>query len=175
MDEALEKILGRRLRKAREMRGLTQKELARQVAGQIDYTYVGKIERGEQLPSLKVLRRIGAALGVPLSYFFQSEEVDLLPEEARRLSQDTARKHLLREIAKLPAREIPLLSEILRTLARHGRSRTREGRTVSGYQEGERTERRVAERRGKYRRGRRNQRTRERRDKTQRAKRLRGG
>ncbi len=151
MDEALEKILGRRLRRARQLRGLTQKELARQVAGQIDYTYVGKIERGEQLPSLKVLRRIGAALGVPLSYFFQSEETELLPEEARHLSRDAARKHLLREIAHLPAREIPLLSEILRTLARHGRSRIHGGRAGSGYPSGEQLERRVAERGAGYR------------------------
>ena len=173
MDEALERILGRRLRKAREIRGLTQKELALQVAGQIDYTYVGKIERGEQLPSLKVLRRIGAALGLPLSYFFSSEEIDLLPEEVLLLNRDVSRKHLLRDIARLPGREIPLLSEILRTLLHYHRVRLSQGGKMSEYREGERSEKRVAERKVSYRRGKRHYATGKRREGGRETRRLR--
>ncbi|MDE2485479.1 MAG: helix-turn-helix domain-containing protein [candidate division NC10 bacterium] len=40
--------IGRRLRRIRRMRDLTQKELANTIVGRVDYTYIGKIERGEQ-------------------------------------------------------------------------------------------------------------------------------
>ncbi len=56
--------MGLILRRLRLARGLTQKNLARRVAGGVDTTYIGKIERGDQLPSLKVLLRLSKALGV---------------------------------------------------------------------------------------------------------------
>jgi transcriptional regulator with XRE-family HTH domain len=36
----------------------------------MEVTYIGKIERGEQLPSLKVLLRLSTALGVMIGEFF---------------------------------------------------------------------------------------------------------
>ncbi len=65
--------LGQRVKKLRKSLGLTQKEFANQVPGKMDYTYVGKIERGQQYPSLKLLERIGRVYHVPLTYFFQGE------------------------------------------------------------------------------------------------------
>src|SRR6266700_144523 len=62
--------MGLILRRLRLARGLTQKNLARRVAGGVDTTYIGKIERGDQLPSLKVLLRLSKALGVTVSDFF---------------------------------------------------------------------------------------------------------
>jgi transcriptional regulator with XRE-family HTH domain len=62
--------IGLILRRLRRTRGLTQKALAQQVPGGMEVTYIGKIERGEQLPSLKVLLRLSAALGVMISDFF---------------------------------------------------------------------------------------------------------
>jgi len=62
--------IGLILRRLRRAHGLTQKGLAQQVAGGMETTYVGKIERGEQLPSLKVLLRLSTALGVTISTFF---------------------------------------------------------------------------------------------------------
>lgn len=61
--------IGLILRRLRRAHGLTQKALAQQ-AGDMESTYVGKIERGEQLPSLKVLLRLSMALGVTISHFF---------------------------------------------------------------------------------------------------------
>ena len=52
---AVRQAIGQKLRELRQRKGLTQKELARTVRGKVDYSYIGKIERGEQLPSLKVL------------------------------------------------------------------------------------------------------------------------
>ena len=65
--------LGQRVKKLRKSLGLTQKEFASRVPGKVDHTYVGKIERGHQYPSLNLLERIGRVYHVPLGYFFQGE------------------------------------------------------------------------------------------------------
>ena len=54
--------IGIRVKKLRLAKGLTQKEFAASVRGGLDYTYIGKIERGEQLPSLKILLKIDREL-----------------------------------------------------------------------------------------------------------------
>jgi transcriptional regulator with XRE-family HTH domain len=114
--------IGQRLRRIRRMRDLTQKGLANKIVGKVDYTYIGKIERGEQLPSLKVLRKLSEALAVPLAYFFQDEALShLLPEELRRLSREEQRMALLRQVAKVSRGDIALLSEIIRVLDTHRR------------------------------------------------------
>ncbi len=56
--------LGERIRKLRKRLGLTQKEFAGRVVGKVDYTYIGRMERGEQYPSIKMLEKIGKAFGV---------------------------------------------------------------------------------------------------------------
>ena len=49
--------LGERIRKLRKRLGLTQKKFAGRVVGKVDYTYIGRMERGEQYPcSEKTLR-----------------------------------------------------------------------------------------------------------------------
>lgn len=76
--------VGERVRKLRKGLNLTQKEFAAKVGGG-DYTYVGKIERSEQWPSLKFLSRIALAHGKPLSYFFEdSEKPDTRAADLRR-------------------------------------------------------------------------------------------
>jgi len=55
-------IVGRNVRQLRQDRGLTQEQLA--FEAQLDLTYVGGIERGRRNPSLLVLVRLAAALGV---------------------------------------------------------------------------------------------------------------
>lgn len=76
--------IGLTLRRLRHTHGLTQKALARRVAGGIDATYIGKIERGDQLPSLKVLMRLGRTLGVTVSDFFYPppHSPDRVPDDA---------------------------------------------------------------------------------------------
>ena len=69
-EQALAREIGLTLQRLRHEQGLTQKGLAQQVAGGIDATYIGKIERGDQLPSLKILLRLGHALNVSASAFF---------------------------------------------------------------------------------------------------------
>jgi transcriptional regulator with XRE-family HTH domain len=55
-------VLGENVRRLRRERELTQEQLA--FEAQIDLTYVGGIERGRRNPSLVVIARLAAALGV---------------------------------------------------------------------------------------------------------------
>ena len=66
--------VGKRLKMIRKRLGLTQKQFASRVPGGVDHTYIGKIERGYQYPSVKLLERIGRAYSVPLGYFFEDEK-----------------------------------------------------------------------------------------------------
>src|SRR2546423_15720850 len=56
--------LGRRLRERREARGWTQAELAAKC--ELHRTFIGSVERGERNVSVLNLRRIAAALRMPL-------------------------------------------------------------------------------------------------------------
>ncbi len=69
-EQKLAREIGLTLRRLRHDSGLTQKAFAQRVAGGVDATYIGRIERGAQLPSLKVLLRLSKSLGVTVSDFF---------------------------------------------------------------------------------------------------------
>ncbi len=56
--------LGRRIRRAREQRGMTQSELAH--AADVGANYVPRLERGEMVPSVEAAWRLARALGVSL-------------------------------------------------------------------------------------------------------------
>ena len=58
--------IGRRVREKRRERHLTQETVA-ELAG-ISSSFVGHIERGEKIPSLQTMVRIGEALNVSLDY-----------------------------------------------------------------------------------------------------------
>ena len=50
------------VRRLRERRGLTQEELAEQA--EVSATYIGFVERGDNVPTLTVIIQIASALGV---------------------------------------------------------------------------------------------------------------
>ncbi len=112
--------LGERVKKVRKRLGLTQKEFAERVEGKIDYTYIGKIERGQQYPSLKLLERIGKAFSTPLSYFFEDgsflKSLDLLPSELKDLLKDTKRQDCLRMSRDLKPQDLDLVMQIMNLL-----------------------------------------------------------
>lgn len=116
--------IGNRLKRLRMDTGLTQKGLAAKVKGGVDYTYIGKIERGKQLPSLKVLLSISETLSVPIDYFFRDEPDTIIyvndSADLGFLVRDQNGRDLLRALKLLQARDIPLVMEIARILARHG-------------------------------------------------------
>lgn len=118
---ALQQTIGQTLRAFRQREGLTQKELASKIQGEVDYSYIGKIERGEQLPSLKMLERLSNALAVPLSAFFQGLGTGMT---ARRESGEAGSEALNPERERLLLYlvhtvhndDIPLLIEMVRIL-----------------------------------------------------------
>jgi len=113
--------LGERIRKLRKRLGLTQKEFAGRVVGKVDYTYIGRMERGEQYPSLKMLEKIGKAFSVPLSYFFENDSIlkslDLLPGEIKDILKDKRRQDLLKMSKELNPRDMGLVMQIINILA----------------------------------------------------------
>lgn len=62
-------VFGNRIRELRKARGLSQEELGHRA--NLDYRYVGGVERGERNPSLISITRLANALGVPLSELFK--------------------------------------------------------------------------------------------------------
>jgi len=115
------KVMGERLRKLRKNLGLTQKQFAEKVPGKVDYTYIGKIERGQQYPSLKMLEKIGKAFSVPLGYFcdeeMPSQLLNLLPSDIKDLIQDKEMQELLKLGRRLSKRDTRLMMQIVSILA----------------------------------------------------------
>ena len=62
--------LGVQVKKLRKSLKLTQKQFAERIPGRVDLTYIGKIERGRSLPSIKLLMRMAKTYSVPIGYFF---------------------------------------------------------------------------------------------------------
>lgn len=75
-------LLGRRIRSLRNMKGWTQQELGEQA--DVNYKFVGEIERGQQNPSFAVLVKIAAALEVELPELFRFESEELSRKEVER-------------------------------------------------------------------------------------------
>ena len=119
--EMIKEQIGKRLRDLRQRKGLTQKGMAK-MAG-VDYTYIGKIERGEQLPSLNVLIRFAECLSLPLDRFFMGEAtrrlVSLAPQDVYKSMQRENLWELLRLLEGVPEEDISLLTEIVHVLKKH--------------------------------------------------------
>ena len=62
------KAIGERVKSARKNKGITQEKLADMVG--VSTTYIGFIEQGQRLPSIKTSDKIARALGVKLSELF---------------------------------------------------------------------------------------------------------
>lgn len=69
VDEAL---IGEQIRELRKVKGLTLQQVAD--ATEISVGYLSQIERNQSRLPIGVLRRISAALGVQMSWFFQATE-----------------------------------------------------------------------------------------------------
>jgi len=99
-------LLGRRIRTLRNLKGLTQQELGHQA--DVDYKFIGEIERGNMNPSFKVLVKIARALEVDIPEIlrFEQEILDSKELEAR-----------IKSILKnLPAEKLQNVLMLLRVL-----------------------------------------------------------
>jgi len=61
-------LFGKRLRKFRKDRGLTQEQLAEKAG--LHHTFIGAVERGSKNPSLDSISKISEALGISLRDLF---------------------------------------------------------------------------------------------------------
>lgn len=115
--------IGSTLKRLRLEKKLTQKALAAKVSGGLDYTYIGKIEREEQLPSLKMLMKLSKALAIPLESFFIEENKQLAsllrPGKIVNLADSREMSVLMKELNQLNSSDVPLLIEIVRALNKH--------------------------------------------------------
>jgi len=65
-------LVGMNLRRLRVARNIPQERLA--FDSNVDRSYLGGLERGEENPTVDVLDRLAATLNVPLSELFQIDE-----------------------------------------------------------------------------------------------------
>ena len=94
-------LLGRRIRSLRTVRKLTQQELGE--IADINYKFLGEIERGQQNPSFQILVKIAAALEVELPELFRLETeitdrkeiLNRIDEIVESLDDESLRKILL--------------------------------------------------------------------------------
>src|SRR5215510_16380018 len=96
--------LARRLRAARQQAGISQRALAR---GICTPAYVSRLEKGERIPSLQLLRRLASRLGVDadeLASGMPLRAVDPLldAELALRLDEIDVAEKGFREALELP-------------------------------------------------------------------------
>src|SRR4051812_541684 len=98
---------GELLRKAREDKGLTQAELATRAGFQP--SAIAHFEAGRRSPSLDNLRRLADALVVTLDY--------LLGRQPQPQSAGPAAEELLRDFARISAKDQATVSDIAKMLA----------------------------------------------------------
>ncbi|MHB1042870.1 MAG: helix-turn-helix domain-containing protein [Eubacteriales bacterium] len=72
-------LIGRRIKEARHKLSLTQEELGDRA--RLHYSYIGQVERGNKVPSLKTLKKIAAALNVRLEVLLEdAPEREMSPQ-----------------------------------------------------------------------------------------------
>ncbi|NOX25065.1 MAG: helix-turn-helix transcriptional regulator [Deltaproteobacteria bacterium] len=99
-------LLGNRIRSLRTVKGWTQQELGAEA--DINYKFLGEIERGQQNPSFNVLLKISEALGVELTEFFRLwQEITDRKELESRINQI---------LKSMPTENLAQLLSILRML-----------------------------------------------------------
>lgn len=75
-------MLGNRIKQAREAAGLSQRDLATTCG--VTAMAISKYERGQSMPSSKVLQALADALDVRIEYFFRTQAVELDKLEFRK-------------------------------------------------------------------------------------------
>src|SRR5262249_33552942 len=101
-DGAFLQVLGKRVRQARDVRGMTRKALA--VAADVSERHLAQLESGEGNVSIVLLRRIAKALEVSLSDLFSSE-----------MNEAVEKRLILQLLGQLPAHR---LEEVVYRLTR---------------------------------------------------------
>lgn len=106
MEKSILKIIGNNIRQRRKLRGLTQEQLAELVG--TNFSYIGKMERGEHNVKIETLQKVANALDVSLpsllsNGIFNDIEVSETVLEAATLllNKDESDQHKAVEMLKL--------------------------------------------------------------------------
>ena len=106
--------IGERIKKLREIRGMTQEDLAR-AAGYTDRTSISKIESGKADPKQRSLVRLAAALNVRPSDLLATDNVT---EEEFQSAEDARLNHqIVSLISEMSPSEKSLAIEVLKRFA----------------------------------------------------------
>ena len=88
--------MGKRVRKQRQLIGLTQQELAERIG--VSTSFVGHVERGTRKASLETLVALSNALGVGVDYLLAGSLQSSPDEENPSTTMDPNRRMVIREI-----------------------------------------------------------------------------
>ena len=88
--------MGKRVRKQRQLIGLTQQELAERIG--VSTSFVGHVERGTRKASLETLVALSNALGVGVDYLLAGSLESSPDEENPSTTMDPNRRMVIREI-----------------------------------------------------------------------------
>ncbi|MBS5574123.1 MAG: helix-turn-helix transcriptional regulator [Clostridiales bacterium] len=88
--------MGKRVRKQRQLIGLTQQELAERIG--VSTSFVGHVERGTRKASLETLVALSNALGVGVDYLLAGSLQSSPDEENPSGAMDPNRRLVIREI-----------------------------------------------------------------------------
>jgi len=80
-------IIGRRLRKLREEKSLSQGDIEKRTG--LLRCYISRVENGHTVPSLETLERLASALEIPLyQLFFEGDDAPVLPNLSSRKTSE---------------------------------------------------------------------------------------
>ncbi|MGH9377814.1 MAG: helix-turn-helix domain-containing protein [Terriglobia bacterium] len=80
-------VIGRRLRKLREEKSLSQGDIEKRTG--LLRCYISRVENGHTVPSLETLERLASALEVPLyQLFYEGDDAPPLPNLSNRQSPE---------------------------------------------------------------------------------------
>jgi transcriptional regulator with XRE-family HTH domain len=96
-DAAATETIGRRIRRLRLERGLSQRQLS---APGVSYAYLSRIESGQRQPSLKALRLLAQRLGVSPEFLETGAKVPLSAERELRLADAELELRLDRDLER---------------------------------------------------------------------------
>jgi len=108
--------MGRRIREARSKLGLTQEQLGERA--NLHYSYIGQVERGAKVPSLRTLKRIAEALNVDLETLLEDRAGYELPTE------DLLIRELVAIVKSSPPEEIRFFINLIRMVQQYKRGAT---------------------------------------------------
>lgn len=104
-------VLGKKIKETRLKLGLTQEGLGKRA--KLHYSYIGQVERGNKVPSIKTLKRIASSLNIQVE--------SLLYQDVGRKSgdEDILVRELVNVVRDCPPGELKLILSIVRQMRRY--------------------------------------------------------